>query len=148
MPWWVWIVVGVALLASEVVVTTDFYLAVLGLAAFALAAVAAGGLAESFAVQGLLYAGLSVLLLVLLRHKLGAWLGPRERLDAQLVGERAVVRETIAPGGLGRVELHGTLWSARNTGATALAVGSEAAVEAVAGLELCVRAAPADAAST
>ena len=80
MSWWVWIVVGVLLLAAEVVVTTDFYLAVLGLAAFCLAGISASGVVDGFAIQGLLYASLSVLLLVLVRQKLGAWLGPRERL--------------------------------------------------------------------
>lgn len=139
MPWWVWFVVGALLLASEAVVTTDFYLAVLGLAAMALAGVAASGLAESFSLQGPLYAGLSIALLVLVRKKLGAWLGPRDRLAAQIVGEIATVQQAMAPGDLGRVELHGTLWHARNGGSAPLAAGCEVVVESVDGVELRVR---------
>ena len=40
MPWWGWIVLGCLLLGSELVITTDFYLAILGAAALTVAAVA------------------------------------------------------------------------------------------------------------
>ena len=54
------------------------------------------------------------------------------------------MHEAIAAGALGRVELHGTLWSARNTGPTPLVAGGEAVVERADGLELSVRAVDAD----
>ena len=44
MPWWGWLVIGAMLLGAEIIVTTDFYLAVLGVAALSVGLVSALGL--------------------------------------------------------------------------------------------------------
>jgi membrane protein implicated in regulation of membrane protease activity len=65
--------------------------------------------------------------------------GSDPRVDDTLVGEVGVVREPLAPGSVGRVELRGSLWSGRNREAEALEPGTRVRVESVDGLLLHVR---------
>jgi membrane protein implicated in regulation of membrane protease activity len=55
------------------------------------------------------------------------------------VGELALARESIPPGGRGRVELRGTTWDARNTGSAEIGAGERARVVAADGLVLELR---------
>ena len=56
------------------------------------------------------------------------------------IGEIAKVVDEIAVNGVGKVELRGASWSARNVGATPLSIGGRCRVERVEGLTLFVRA--------
>jgi len=141
MPWWGWIVVGAVLLGAELLVTTDFYLVFIGLAALLVGAVAwlDRGLPDWS--EWALFGALAVVLLVFFRR----WLRDRfpgararARLAEPLVGEVGVVEETLAPGAVGRLHLRGCPWSARNAGDTPLEVGSRARVQRVEGLTLHV----------
>jgi membrane protein implicated in regulation of membrane protease activity len=58
-----------------------------------------------------------------------------------LVGGRANAVEKIDAGSMGRVEMRGTAWQARNVGAESITAGEECRVEKVDGLVLAVRAA-------
>ncbi len=142
MPWWGWMVVGAALLAAELGVSADFWLAVIGAAAFGTSLLGLFGVDAPIWVQWLVFAGLSVLLAVFVR-------GPAyERLMAgtqdlapELLGERArVVGAAIAPGGMGQVELRGSTWRARNEGTQELPPQAVAQVDGVDGVVLRVRA--------
>ncbi len=136
MPWWGWIVLGVVLLGSEVVVTTDFYLVILGAAAIAVGGLTVTGLVETVWLQWLLFALASVVFLVVFRQRLHALTASDEDESEELLGEVATTRDAIAPGDVGRVELRGSIWSARNTGASALVPATRVRVCAVDGLEL------------
>jgi membrane protein implicated in regulation of membrane protease activity len=52
----------------------------------------------------------------------------------------AVAREALVPGAIGKAELRGSVWNARNAGREALAAGQRARVERVEGLVLQLRA--------
>ena len=52
---------------------------------------------------------------------------PGEDVDS-LVGETAIPSEEIGPGAVGRAELRGTVWSARNVGSTPLSRGQRCRV--------------------
>jgi membrane-bound serine protease (ClpP class) len=56
---------------------------------------------------------------------------------AGMQGERGVVLETIPPGGVGRVSVHGEIWNA--TAADAVAAGTPVEVAGLDGLTLTVR---------
>ena len=56
-----------------------------------------------------------------------------------LVGETAIVLEEIAPGGVGKAEMRGSSWTARNGGATTLSRGQRSRVERIEGLMLWLR---------
>jgi len=143
MPWWGWIVVGALLLGSEVVITTEFYLAVFGAAALCV------GLFGLLVVelpdwqQWLGFAALSVVLLVTIRRRFAAMMSESEgEVRDRVVGELAQVSESIAPGGLGRAELRGTSWPARNVGDRPIEPGSQARAISVDGLTLEIVAEP------
>jgi membrane protein implicated in regulation of membrane protease activity len=143
MPWWGWIVVGAVLLGAEIVVPTDFYLVFLGLSALAVGLVGAAGLEAPAWVQWALFGVLSVVSLVFFRQQVRARFTERgrdPRVDDTLVGEVAILAETLPPGATGRAELRGTTWSVRNAGPAPLAAGSRARVERVEGLLLHLRA--------
>jgi hypothetical protein len=84
---------------------------------------------------------ISVGTLVLFRRPLLRMVEPVSRphdVDS-LVGETAVPLEDIPAGAIGKAEMRGTSWTARNVGAGALARGQRCKVERVEGLMLCVR---------
>ena len=141
MPFWGWIVVGAVLLAAEMtVVDAQFYLVFVGVAALATGGVVwvAGPFAP--AVDWALFGALCVLFLTAFRGRVYARI---RRVDGEVsqgtVGEIAIAREVIAPGGRGRVELRGTLWDGHNRGDTPIAAGERARVVAMHGLALELR---------
>ena len=56
-----------------------------------------------------------------------------------LVGELAIPRERIAPGGVGRVELRGVVWNGRNETASPLEPGQRCRVARVDNLTVFVQ---------
>jgi inner membrane protein len=56
-----------------------------------------------------------------------------------LVGETAVITEEIPSRGIGKAEMRGASWSARNIGEKSLARGERCKVERVEGLTIYVR---------
>jgi membrane protein implicated in regulation of membrane protease activity len=139
MPWWGWIAVGSVLLAAEVFVPTDFFLVFLGASALLVGALGLVGWDGPEWAQWLVFAVLAVVTLVFLRGWLRARMTGPSHVDDTLVGETAIAQEPIVPGGLGRVELRGTTWSARNVGTGAIAVSDRVPVVAVERLTLHVR---------
>jgi membrane protein implicated in regulation of membrane protease activity len=138
MPWWGWIVVGALLLSSELFVPTDFFLVFLGAAALAVGLLGLASLEPPVWGQWLLFAALSLVLLVGVRGRLKRK-APLPRADDDLVGEIALIRERMDPGATGRAELRGATWTARNADSAALEPGARARVERVEGLLLHVR---------
>lgn len=144
MSWWGWIIFGLALLGAELMVGT-FYLFFLGLAALVVGLVVAfgimpvdGGMQWLEWILFLIFS--SVLVLALRRPMLGKFKVHDDKRDLDsLTGEAIVVQEPMAPGELGRVEMRGTVWSAKNVGPALLAVGQRCRVERSEGLTLWVR---------
>lgn len=130
MTWWHWLVVGLILVALEMVAAGGFYVIFFGVAALAIAGLHALDLAGPLWLQFLLFSVLSVASLVLFRNPLMRTL----KLDQgaadidTLAGEAGVAIDEILPGGLGRVELRGTGWTARNIGNTTLERGRRCVV--------------------
>ena len=61
-----------------------------------------------------------------------------DRVDS-LVGETATATEDIPSGGVGKAELRGTTWTARNSGSALLAKNTRCRVERVDGLTIWIR---------
>jgi membrane protein implicated in regulation of membrane protease activity len=142
MPWWGWVLVGAILLASELFVTTEFYLVFLGAAAVAV------GLAAYFLDLGVwqqwaVFAVLAVVFLVGFRRRLKELMAHSEDpVRDSIVGEHATVSSRIEPGRTGTVELRGSRWTARNTGDAPLEPGDRVRAVALDGLMLDVRREP------
>jgi hypothetical protein len=140
MPWWGWIVVGVVLLGGEIVADAQFYLVFLGAAAVIVGLLGAFGLSGGIAMQWAIFGALSVALLLGFRARVyGKLRGANPVGHETIVGEFAVATSLMPPGGLGRAELRGVGWSARNVGTESLESGQRAEVIRVQGLVIDVR---------
>lgn len=142
MPWWGWIVVGAALLASEIAVDAQFYLIFLGIAAIVVGLGLLSGIPAPAWAQWAAFGILSVIALVAFRQKVySAIRGSAPGIEDTLIGAEAVAIDSIAPGSTGRAELRGSVWQARNGGTVAIASGTRVRVESAHGVVLNVRAA-------
>jgi membrane protein implicated in regulation of membrane protease activity len=143
MVWWIWILLGIILVGLEILAPGGFYLIFFGFAAFAVGALSAIGVAGLLWLQWLLFSILAVASLVLFRDRLvNQWKarGPSYGAIDNLIGELASPVEEIAPGAVGRAELRGTTWTARNVGEESLESGQRCRVQEVDGLLLLIHA--------
>ena len=140
--WWHWFALGLILIALEMAAAGGFYIIFFGIAAVIVGTLVLAGVGGSVWVQLLLFSILSVLSLLFFRSPMMRWLKlDRDGVDVDsLVGETAIAKETIAPGAIGRVELRGTAWTARNRGLETLATGTRCVVVGVDRLTLFVEA--------
>jgi membrane protein implicated in regulation of membrane protease activity len=107
-----------------------FYVIFFGIAALAIAGLHVLDWAGPVWVQLVLFSGLSVGSLLFFRGPLLTWMKldqPGKDIDS-LVGDIAVPLEDIASGAVGKAELRGTVWSARNQAAGTLARGQRCTV--------------------
>ena len=131
--WWHWLAFGLILIALEMAASGGFYVIFFGVAALAIGALHALDLAGPAWLQLLLFSALSIGSLTLFRSPLMRWMqldGPGRDVDS-LVGETAIPLEAILPDAVGRAELRGTVWSARNAGTTPLLKGQRCSVTAI-----------------
>jgi inner membrane protein len=143
MIWWYWMLVGLVLLGAEMVTPGGFYILFFGLAALVVGTAAGVGLIQAEWLQWLLFSGVAILSLLVFRGPLLAWIKTRDKemptVDS-MVGENAMLLEDLAPKGTGKVELHGTTWTAHNAGPALLKKGQWCKVERVEGLALWITA--------
>ena len=135
MPWWAWIVAGVALMALELAaVDAAFYIVFLGAAAIVVGVAESAGAGLPLWGQWMLYAVLAVAFMVLFRRKLYERVHGNVRgFDNSTVGEIVEVTEDVPPGGRTRVALRGSRWRANNVGTVPIGAGGQARVVAVSG---------------
>ncbi len=139
MEWWLWLAGGLALVVAELATPSGFFILFFGLGALTVGVLASLGMVNSPWLQWLLFTVLSVAYLFLFRGRLQSRfeMPPPASVDS-LVGVLAVARERLAPGVVGRVEVRGAAWSARNTSDSALEAGQRCKVVSVEGLLLTV----------
>jgi len=136
--WWHWLVVGLLLVLAEIASAGGFYVIFFGVAALLVGILAAFGMAGPGWVQLLLFSVLSVSSLAIFRNRLLKWmqLEPQRPAVDPLIGEIGLAQEDIIAGGVGRMELRGTSWSARNATSSAVPRGTRCRVVRVEGLML------------
>jgi membrane protein implicated in regulation of membrane protease activity len=140
MVWWLWVVLGIALLAVELATPGGLFALFFGLAAIVVGVLAAFGWTGPAWAQWLEFSALSIGALFVLRGPLRGRLnldGATRPVDS-LVGETAIVTQELPAGGVGKVELRGAIWSAQAIEG-ALAVGRRCRIERVEGLTVWVR---------
>lgn len=138
MLWWAWLLVGFLLVAAELLTPGGFYLLFFGLGGIAVGLLGLFGIALPAWGQWLLFSALSIGATLLFRRPLLDRLQVRmpAQRDEELQGEIATPVETILPGAVGKAELRGTSWNARNAAARALAAGERCRVVGMDGLQL------------
>lgn len=142
MTWWLWLLLGLALLASEAFTPGTFFVFFFGLSAIAVGFVVWLGPHLPDWLQWCLFGLFSVLSVTFLRGPLLQRIMPVRREDLavdSLLGEVAVPLQDMAPGAVGKAELRGTAWTAKNVDARPLARGERSIVAQVDGLVLSLR---------
>lgn len=139
-PFWIWLGVGVFLLAIEAAFSTEWLLWP-AVSAGVVALLAALGLRLGFGGELIIFAVLTVIS-TLASRRLIKRVNPAEApdinaRDTRMVGQRARVTEAFV-GGRGRVFVSGAEWSADIEGASPLA-GEDVIVDSVEGGRLRVR---------
>jgi membrane protein implicated in regulation of membrane protease activity len=130
LAWWQWLVLGLILVLLEMAASGGFYVIFFGVAAIVIGALRLFDAAGPLWMQLLLFSLLSVGSLLLFRRPIIRWL----KLDAgkpdvdTLVGEIATPLEEIQPGAVGRAELRGTVWTARNASSVPIPRGARCSV--------------------
>jgi inner membrane protein len=140
MAWWVWVILGFVLLAAEMV-SAGLFLMFFGIGGIVVGALVRFHVLEATWTQWLVFSVVSVVAMALLRKPLQHRLKLNVRRDVDtMVGERALASEEMAAGGIGKVELRGSTWQARNLGDAPVRRGQGCKVERVEGITLLVRA--------
>ena len=139
MAWWIWVIGGVLLLATELTfVSAEFYLLFVG------AAAVVTGLATGLCPDCPIWASWSLfIVLALVSVKLFRRpLAERFRVTGikppaqALIGHVVSPETDLLPGHDGRVEFRGASWGIRNTGEQTIPAGGRARITAVDGLTL------------
>jgi inner membrane protein len=139
MEWWMWLAAGLVLVVAELATPGGFVIIFFGIGALAVGALALLGVVTSVPLQFLWFSVLSVASLAFLRGRVQSRIQtpPSSTVDS-LVGVVAMVQDQMAPRAIGRVEVRGSMWAARNTSNVTLDPGQRALVAAVDGLTLAV----------
>ena len=134
-----WLAAGLALVVAELATPGGFVIIFFGIAALVVGVLALLGVVTSTPLQLLLFSVLSVGSLAILRARLQSTLRtPSSSAVDSLIGDLAIPQERLSPGVVGKVEVRGSSWSARNTSAVTLDAGQRARVAGVDGLTLTV----------
>jgi membrane protein implicated in regulation of membrane protease activity len=139
MPWYGWIILGAALLGTEMfVIDAQFYLVFFGFSALIVGALDLAGVTLPAPGQWLLMGVLAIVLLVTFRKRLYQRVRRVEGTvqDRVAAGDHLQMTVRLDPGRSGQVEFRGTSWSAINEGTRALEVGERAEIIGMDGLTL------------
>lgn len=130
MPWWIWVVGGLALMGVELAaVDAAFYLVLLGAAAVLVGLMELSGIGLPAWGQWLAYVVLAIASLALFRKRLYNRLrGRAPGYQSIAAGGLVHVAEDLAVGAETRVRYRGTQWTARNSGPGVLSAGASARV--------------------
>jgi hypothetical protein len=139
MAWWVWALIGLGLAGCEMLTPGGFYFLFFGVGAIITSGLVWLGLGGPDWLQWLLFTVISIACLVPLRARLVRWAaGEAPHAVDSMIGEEAVLLDDLVPGGVAKVELRGTTWSARPAGTRGFRRGDRVRVARVDGLTLWV----------
>ena len=138
--WWMWVVLGLVLLSCEVL-TPGFYLFFLGFSAIVVGFIVLAAPDQPVWLPWLLFSLISAISLYFFRRPLlERFQRTRQVREVDtMIGETAVTMEEIPAGGIGKAELRGSSWNARNIGTQPVARSQRCIVEKVEGLTLFIR---------
>jgi membrane protein implicated in regulation of membrane protease activity len=146
MLWWHWSILGFCLVGVEILTLGglgNFYFLFFGMAALMVSGLTWAGLVEAAWIQWFLFAILGIISLLVMKKPLQnkRSLNGKDEPDVDsMVGEIAKVLEPLEPQALGKVELRGSTWTARNAGENILEKNAIAKIVRVDGLTLWIQA--------
>ena len=141
MFWWYWAVLGLVLAVLEILTPGGVYLLFFGLGGLAVSVLTLLRIGGPLWLQVLLFSLFSIISLALFRNPL---LRMMQRKTSgrppigTLVGELAIPVTAIEPDAVGRAELRGTTWTARNSGTHVIPAGCRCKVVQIDGLVITI----------
>jgi membrane protein implicated in regulation of membrane protease activity len=139
MNWWIWLAAGLVLVVAELATPSGFFLLFFGLGALTVGVLVGLDVVTSLWIELALFSLLSIAYLLIFRgrlqHRVQA--PPPPTVDS-LIGVLAIAQERLSPGVVGKVEVRGSTWSARNTSSVTLDPGQRLRVATIDGLTLTV----------
>jgi len=130
MSWWLWTIAGCILLALELT-SPGFFILFFGVGALVVAAAVAVWPALALWAQIALFSVTSLGALLLFRKRLAAVFAQEPAPSSNdLLRDTATPLEPLAPGAVGKAELRGVHWKARNVADVPLAAGQRCRVAA------------------
>lgn len=140
MPWWGWLIVGLLLFGSELlVVDAAFYLVFVGAAAVLTGLVVMGGVEMEYWAQWLLFSVLAVTTMIFFRKRLYEKLrGGRADYGDGFAGDIIRLEAPLAPGASCRLSYRGANWTVTNRGSDEIAAGIDVKIEKTDGLTIIV----------
>jgi inner membrane protein len=145
MLWWHWSILGLVLIGMEILTLGglgNFYFLFFGVAALMVSLLTGLGLIGTDWLQWLFFVIFGVISLFTLKSTVqgtGLLRGKNDIPVDSMVGEFATVLDNLEGQRIGRVELHGSTWTARNAGTSTIGKGSQAKVIRVEGLTLWIQ---------
>lgn len=139
MGWWMWLVLGLLLTAGELLTPGGFYLLFFGVGAMATGILVSMIPDMAAWMQWLLFTLFSLAAMLVLRRRLKARFSQSTGRVDSLLDETAVAMEDIGVNEIGKAELRGSAWSARNADDQPIAKGQRCRVEKTEGLMLIIR---------
>ena len=139
MTWWAWVVLGIVLAGFELLSPGGFFVIFFGVGALLVGVLGLLGISGPAWVQWLMFTALSLASLRVFRKPLLQWMRRGETSRPQvdtLEGELATPLADIAAGEVGRAEMRGSAWAARNVSPVVLARGQRCRVQGVNGLTI------------
>ena len=146
MLWWHWAILGFSLIGIEILTLGglgNFYFLFFGMAALMVSAISWAGLVDAAWLQWFLFAILGIISLLVMKKPLqnNRSLNGEDAPEVDsMVGEMAKVMEPLEPQAMGKVELRGSTWNARNAGDCLLDTNSIAKIVRVDGLTVWIEA--------
>ena len=140
MPWWGWMIFGLFLLGSELlIVDAAFFLVFIGIAAIVTGAIVAAGFVLEPWVQWLVFSVLALISMVLFRKRLYKLLRS-STADYQegLTGEMLRLEQPLEPGQSCRQSYRGTDWTVVNRGSERIEAQTEVKIDRTEGLTIIV----------
>lgn len=139
MAWWIWVLLGLFLLAMEFFAST-MHSAFFAAGAFFVALLVSLNIAGPLWAQLLTFTVFSLATLLLIRPYVVKKLRLSEtKVVDTMIGEQATAIDELPVAGFGKAEMRGSTWNARNVGEAPLPRGARCVVEKVEGLTLHVR---------
>jgi membrane protein implicated in regulation of membrane protease activity len=140
MPWWGWMIIGLFLLGSELlIVDVAFYLIFVGIAAIITGVIAAAGIVQEPWVQWLVFSVLALTSMVLFRKRIYQKLrGTSSEYQDGLTGETIRLEKPLDPGQTCRQSFRGTDWTVTNRGSNRIEAQSEVQIDSTEGLTIIV----------
>ncbi len=139
--WWMWMVAGFIMLATETLVP-GFFLLFFGIGAVFMGFFQLLIPGVPLWIEILIFLAVSSLWLGMFRGRLVAYIekrNPPKKVDS-IEGETAIAVDDIAPAQVGKAELRGASWNALNLGDSPISKGQRCQVQKMDGLTLHIRA--------